>query len=158
MSWFFHVQTDAFADTEDFVYSNNVGRKEEAPYTLNNLFSSFSALSLFLCETPHFYLKKILDLWGWVSQRKRKKSLTLRLFMAFLCQFYIDIKYGSVLKDINHIKLTTECIFLWWSIAKQAMSHTRERKKREVLDRRESNQSVLARSECEAHVFQSNSN
>lgn len=36
-------------------------------------------------------------------------------------------------------------------------SHKGE-KKREDLDRRESNQSVLARSECEAHVFQSNSN
>lgn len=48
---FFHVQTDALADTEDFV-NNYVGRREEASYTLNNPFSSPSppilCLSMFL--------------------------------------------------------------------------------------------------------------
>lgn len=54
----------------------------------------------------------------------------LCLFLAFLCEFNTDIKYGSVLKDINHIELTTECIFLQQSIVKQAMSHTWEKKGR----------------------------
>lgn len=62
---FFHVQTDALIDTEDFV-NNNVGRREKASYTLKNPFSSpfpFTLCpSLFLEESPDKVLI-ILELW-----------------------------------------------------------------------------------------------
>lgn len=60
---FFHVQTDALADTEDFV-NNYMGRREEASYTLNNPFSSPSTpSSVSVCsyrKHPALVKKKII--------------------------------------------------------------------------------------------------
>lgn len=53
----FHVQTDALAYTEDFV-NNSAGRREEASYSLNNPFSSPTALACSYRRTSALVKKK----------------------------------------------------------------------------------------------------
>lgn len=90
-------------------------------------------------KTPTL-LKKNYWTFGDKLAREREKNLPLCLFMIFLCQFYIDIKYGSVLKDITHQTYYRMHISMVKHCKASNESHQGE-KKRQVLDRRESNQS-----------------